>query len=120
MKTLINLYMLPANHPISRINFRSRIRFKSPLQRINEEIKGVHAERLEKINPYIITPWEPRIIYEKYTKSDSADAATVLSEDRLLITTTAVENQKGITYSITQASRFAWVAREEHLNTERA
>ena len=121
LKTLVDLYTLPANHPICRINFRSCIRFKSPLQRSSEEIKGVHAERIEKIKPYIIAPWEPRITYEKHTQSDSADAATVLlNKDRLLITTTAVENQKGIAYGITQASRFAWVASGEHLDIKRA
>ena len=76
---------------------------------------------VEKINSYIIPPWQPRITYEKHTQSNNADAAAILlGEDRLLITTTAVENQNGTAYGIVQASRFAWVARGVHLDTKRA
>ena len=121
LKTLVNLHTLLVSYLLSRLSLRSCIRFKSPLQRISEEIKGIHAVKLEKINPYVIAPWEPRITYEKHIQSDSVDAAAVLlREDQLLITTTAVENQKGIAYGITQASRFTWVIRGEHLDTRRA
>ena len=56
VKTLVDLLTLPANHPMSRLSLRPCIRFKSPLQRISQEIKGTHTRRLENIEPYIRAP----------------------------------------------------------------
>ena len=67
LRTLIDLHTLLSQHLISRLSLRSCKKFISPLQRIRKEFSGFHPRRLERIKPYVITPWEPRIVYEKYT-----------------------------------------------------
>ena len=68
---LRHLHTLPASHSISRRSLQSCIEFKSPLQRISNEIKRVYVERLDKIEQYIIALWEHRIEYEDHTHNDS-------------------------------------------------
>ena len=120
LKTLIDLHTLPSHHPISRLSLRSCKKFVSPLQRIRKELSGFHPRRLEKIKPYVIAPWEPRIVYEKYTQNGDGDASTSLfQERRLLITTTAVENRHGIAYGFSQAYVTTWTARGVRINSSR-
>ena len=120
LKLLMDLYTLPANHPLSHLSSCPCKRFKSPLQRVCEETQGIYAGKLEKIQPYIINPWEPRIYYEKRIRKDKADAAaTLLRGHHLLITTAAVENQHGIAYGITFAEKSVWIARGERLDNIR-
>ena len=119
-KLLINLFTLPASHPISRLNLQPYRKFKSPLQRIRTQFPGICKEEMEKIEPYIIPPWEPRISYDKYTPIDNVDTAEgFLHEDRLLIVTTAVTNKYGIAYGIAQASRYACIATGTRLESRK-
>ena len=107
-KLLIDLYTLPASHPISHLSLQICRKFKSPLQRIRTEFQGICREKLEIIKPYIVPPWEPRIGYDKHTLTDNVDAAgLLLREDRLLIITAAAANKHGIAYGIAQASRYS-------------
>ena len=116
----MDLYTLPADHPLSHSRIRLRKRFKSSLQRIYEGIQGIHPGKLEKIKPYVVAPWEPRIQYKKHIENGKADAATTLfREHHLLIITIAVENQHGIAYGITFAEKSVWVARGERLDNIR-
>ena len=105
LKTLIDLHALPSHHPISRLSFRPCKKFVSPLQRIRKELSGFHPRRLEKIKPYVIAPWEPRILFKKLTQNSDGDASIslLLQKGPLLITTTAVENRQGIAYGFSQA-----------------
>ena len=117
-KTFIDLCTLPANHLIARLNLQPCRRFKSPLQRIGIEFPGICKEKLEKIEPYIIAPWEARISYQKHTLSSETDAAEAfLREDRLLITIAVAANEHEITYGIAQASRYASVVTGVRLNS---
>ena len=99
LKLLIDLFTLPAQHPLSRLATRPCSKFKSPLQRISEGFQGIRQAELEKIEPYVIAPWEPKITYGRYVQTESTDAAEILlREDRLLFTITAVENKNGTAF----------------------
>ena len=56
LKKSVDLYTLPSRHPISRLSFRLRKRFQSPVQRISKELRRTHLLKLEKTEPYIIRP----------------------------------------------------------------
>ena len=119
-KLLIDLYTLPASHPISHLSLQICRKFKSPLQRIRTEFQGICREKLETIKPYIVPPWEPRISYDKHTLTDNVDAAgLLLREDRLLITTAAAANKHGIAYGIAQALRYSWIATGMRLDSRK-
>ena len=121
LKLLIDLFTLPAQHPLSWLAIRPCSKFKSPLQRISEGFQGIRRAELEKIEPYVIAPWEPKITYNRHVQTDSTDAAEILlREDKLLFTTTAVENKNGTAFGCTQASRYASIAIGERLDTRRA
>ena len=98
---------MSASYPISRLNLQLYQIFKSPLQRIRTEFQGICREKLEKIKPYIILLWEPRISYDKYTLINNVNAAEILlREDRLLIIIIVVVNEHRIMYGIAQASKY--------------
>ena len=120
LKTPIDLHTLPSHHPISRLSLRSCKKFISPLQRIRNELRGFHPQRLEKIKPYAIAPWEPWIVFENNTQTGNGDASTSLfQEGRLLITTTSIENRHGIAYGFSQAYGTIWTARGVRINSSR-
>ena len=62
---LVDLCSLPPDHPLSKLDLKSRGKFKSPLQRIEQKYRKIKQQIIEKIRPYIIAPWEPRIEYIK-------------------------------------------------------
>ena len=114
------MHTLLSHHLISRLSLRSCKKFVSPLQRIRKEFKAFHPRRLEKIKPYVIAPWEPRIVFGKYIQNGDEDASTSLfQEGRLLITTTAVENRHGIAYGFSQAYGMVWTARGVRIDSLR-
>ena len=120
LRTLVKILSAPDHHPLARLNVRPCKRFKSPLQRISAGLRGICSQTLEKIKPYIIASWEPRIEYAKYVQDGDTDAsAALLKEDRLLITTTAVESREGIAFGIAQASRSNGIASGSRLDTRR-
>ena len=119
-KIFINLCTLSANHLIARLNLQPCKTFKSPLQRIRIEFPGTCREKLEKIEPYIIPPWEARISYQKHTLSPEIDATEVfLGEDKLLITIAVAANNHEIAYGIAQALRYASVVTGMRLNSRK-
>jgi ribonuclease HI len=60
-KLWVNLRTLPRTNPLSKLNTRDLRRFTSPLQRIAQAHQGTPTERMEVIQPYVITPWEERL-----------------------------------------------------------
>ena len=114
------MHTLPSHHPILHLSLRSCKKFVSPLQRIRKELSGFHPRRLEKIKPYIIAPWEPRIVFKRYTQNGDKDASTSLfQEGQLLITTTAVENRHSIAYGFSQVYGTTWTAKGIRINSSR-
>ena len=88
-------------------------RFKSPLHHITEGIQFTNQKEVEKIDPYVVAPWEQRIEYEEHTQQDDKQDAAInlLREDGWIIATTAVRNRHGCAYGIAQTSRDTCVAR---------
>ena len=62
---LINLCLLPADHLLLRLDLKVRRKFKSPLQCIKQKYRKIKQPIIEKIRPYIIASWDPRIKYIK-------------------------------------------------------
>ena len=119
-KIFIDLCTLSANHPIACLNLQPCKTFRSPLQRIGIEFPGICREKLKKIEPYIVPPWEARISYKEHTLSSKTDAAEAfLKEDRLLITIAVAANEHGIAYGIAQASRYASVVTGMRLDSRK-
>ena len=60
----VNLRTLPLTNPLARLHTGRYRRFLSPLQRIVEALGRAPTaamERMERIEPYTITPWEARM-----------------------------------------------------------
>ena len=107
-----------ANHPITRLDLQPRRKFRSLLQRIISEFPAICKKKLETIKLYIISPWELRISYKKFTPDGDANAAEAFfKEDRLLVIIVAAANKHKIAYGIAQASRYASVVTGMRLNS---
>jgi hypothetical protein len=59
-KMWIGLRTLPQTNPLTRVNTKESKRFRSPLQKIASTYGNTLINRLETIEPYVLTPWEPR------------------------------------------------------------
>ena len=59
-KLWIDLHTLPNNHPIRRVGTKLRKRFTSPLQTLAKWFEPIDLRQLEQIEPYCITPWQPK------------------------------------------------------------
>ena len=97
---LINLYLLPPDHPLSKLNLKLRRKFKSPLQRIKQKYQKTKQQIIEKIRPYIIAPWEPRI---KYIKAEDFTIEP-LGPGEARITSTAVKKSGKTAFRVTVSS----------------
>ena len=75
-------------------------RFTSPLQKIKDTVKNASRERMETIQPFIIPPWEPRILMKDLDK----DLITETNQARfqIVITTSSSvrKNRVGIGVAI--------------------
>jgi hypothetical protein len=52
---------LTGTNPVSKLNTRELRRFTSPLQKIAHAHQSTPTDRMEVIQPYVITPWEERL-----------------------------------------------------------
>ena len=52
---LINLCLLPPDHPLLKLDLKLRRKFKSPLQRIKQKYRKIKQQIIKKIRLYIIT-----------------------------------------------------------------
>ena len=98
---LTNLCLLPSNHPLSQLNLKLRRKYRSPLQRIKEINTTAEHQITENIEPYIITPWEPRIRYAKTDTTTEADICFPLRPGEFRIVSTAAEKSGVIGFGIT-------------------
>jgi hypothetical protein len=57
----INLRTLPATNPFSKLATREFRLFTSPLQKIARAHQRTPTNKMEVIQPYVVTPWEKRI-----------------------------------------------------------
>ena len=60
----INLHTLPENHPFWRLHQKINLnntRFPSPLQLTAKALQEIDLTQIEKINPFCIAPWTPRV-----------------------------------------------------------
>ena len=102
---LTNLHLLPTNHPLSQLDLKTRKRFKSPLQRIRATNVTSEHQITEKIKPYIMAPWEPRIKYIKAdAKSIETDIYVTLKPGEVRIVSIAVKQSGLIGFRISLSS----------------
>lgn len=57
----INIHTLPGSHPLAVKKIRTTVRFVSPLQKIARVVEGTEFDRMETIQEYAVSPWEPRL-----------------------------------------------------------
>ena len=61
IKLWVSLRTLPKTNPLSRLGTRVFQRFTSPLQKIGHAHRHIPTDKMEIIQPYVVTPWEDRI-----------------------------------------------------------
>ena len=98
---LTNLCSLPSNHPLSQLDLKPRRKYRSPLQRIKEMNTTAEHQMTEKIEPYIVAPWEPRIGYAKTDTTTEADICFPLRPGEFRIVSTAAEKSGVVGFGIT-------------------
>ncbi|RFU26440.1 hypothetical protein B7463_g9880, partial [Scytalidium lignicola] len=100
----VYLHTLPRTNPLSRISTAVCIRFTSPLQRIAQICEDVLVDKMETIQPYIVTPWESRIA--SITDPEEAKAIIKHSSGVVIVTSSSVKNEivgmGSITYTTNQ------------------
>src|SRR5438874_9471282 len=70
----INLHTLPENHPFWRLHRKINLdntRFPSPLQLMAKALQELDLSQIEKILPFCVAPWTPRvaILIESYKEA---------------------------------------------------
>jgi len=60
-KLWVSLRTLPQTNPLSRLGTRVFQRITSPLQKIARAHRHTPTDRMEVIQPYVVTPWEDRL-----------------------------------------------------------
>jgi ribonuclease HI len=119
----INLRTLPRTNPLSRMGIRVFQRFTSPLQKIADAHRRTLTDRMEVIQPYVVTPWEDRLsatiepdkekAVEAANLTHGIRIATSSSERRAIVgmggaihdTLSNMRNGEPITYSVTLGTR---------------
>jgi hypothetical protein len=120
-KLWVNLRTLPDTNPLSKLNTRQLRRFTSPLQKIARAHRCTPTDRMEIIRPYVITPWEERLVakIDPEKAIDTAKAtqgvciATSSSERKGMVgmggaiydTLGIVTRREPITYAVTVGAR---------------
>jgi ribonuclease HI len=120
-KLWVNLRTLPRTNPLARLGIRECQRFTSPLQKIAHAHRGVPTDRMETIQPYVITPWEDRVSATIDLERERAIGAANSTQDIRIATSSsgrndmvgiggAIEvdsmpNSEPVTYSVTLGIR---------------
>ena len=85
----------------TQLDLKPRKKYKSPLQRFKEMNTTIEHQMIEKIEPYTVAPWEPRIKYAKTDTTTEADICIPLRPGEFRIVSTAVEKLGVIGFGIT-------------------
>jgi ribonuclease HI len=119
----ISLRTLPKTNPLSRLGTKVFQRFTSPLQKIADAHQRTPTDRMEIIQPYVVTPWEDRLsttieldkekAVEIANLTHGIQIATSSSERRGIVgmggaiydTLSNMQNGEPITYSVTLGTR---------------
>ena len=83
---------MPDTNPLSRLNTRQLRRFTSPLQKIAQAHRCAPTDRMEIIRPYVITPWEERLI----TRIDPEKAIETAKTTQGVCIATSSSGRKGM------------------------
>jgi hypothetical protein len=91
-KLWVNLRTLPNTNPLSKLNTRQLRRFTSPLQKIAQTHRCAPTDRMEIIRPYVITPWEERLV----TRIDREKAIETAKTTQGVCIATSSSGRKGM------------------------
>lgn len=75
-KMWFNLRTLPETNPLSKLNTRELRRFTSPLQKIFHTHQDTPTDKIEVIQPYVVTPWEKRLHMTKRRGTEEEVSST--------------------------------------------
>jgi ribonuclease HI len=89
---LIGLHTLPQTNPLTRLNTEGSKRFISPLQKTANAHRDVAINRLEVIEPYVLTPWEPRLRTSRYTDKTRMLVTTSQTKGFCITTSSSLRN----------------------------
>src|SRR2546429_1924682 len=93
-KLWVNLHTLPKTNPLSKLNTRVLQRLTSPLQKIARTHQNVPTDRMEVIQPYVITPWEHRV--QGTIVSDRTQATEAASSTQGIVIATSSSERSGM------------------------
>jgi ribonuclease HI len=92
MKLWVNLRTLLDTNPLSKLNTRQLRRFASPLQKIAQAHRYTPTDRMGIIRPYVITPWEERLV----AKIDPEKAIETANATQGICIATSSSGRKGM------------------------
>jgi ribonuclease HI len=88
----IGLRTLPQTNPLARVNTEGSKRFRSPLQKIASTYRSEAIDRLEIIEPYMLTPWDPRLQANINTDKVSTSAIATRTNGLCIATSASIRN----------------------------
>jgi len=94
VKLWVNIHTLPRTHPLGVKKIRRTMRFVSPLQKIACAMDEIRVDRMETIQEYAISPWEPRL--QVTLEPDKKKAVEMVDATTGIVIATSASVKKGI------------------------